>query len=77
MGVVLRKRKQVIYHSGDMASISGIYEVQHTKACLPEQVIVLEGQVFPNCPQCGGNVSFRLKTAAPHIRSDKDFSGSR
>jgi hypothetical protein len=77
MGVVLRKRKRVIYQSGDIASTSGIYEVQHTKICLPERVIVLEGQAFPNCPRCGAKVSFRLKTAAPHIRSDEDFSESQ
>ena len=71
---VLGKRKRVNYESGDMATISGIYQVEHSKDCLPDQVIVLEGKRFPKCQRCGGNVTYRLKTAAPHIRSDKDFS---
>jgi hypothetical protein len=71
--VVLRKRKRVGYQSGEMATISSIYEIQH-KNCLRDPVIVLEGQRFPKCPKCRGNISFRLQTAAPHIRSDKDFS---
>jgi hypothetical protein len=55
---------------------SGIYQVQHYRHRLYHDVIILRGQNFPVCSECGSNVRFRLVKAAPYIEFDRNFQNT-
>ena len=39
---------------------TAIYQVLHRRHSLPEEVLFFEGDEFPTCKVCGGEVKFRL-----------------
>jgi len=57
---------------GQPVPTTGLYEICHYDE--PRVAIVLVGgEIFPSCRQCGGDVRFKLLRAAPHISEDPDF----
>jgi hypothetical protein len=44
---------------------------------LYHDVIILRGQSFPVCSECGSNVRFRLVKAAPYIELDRNFQNKQ
>ena len=60
---------------GDIAPISGLYEVTHQDHREPHLVTVIRGEVLPPCRACRAAVRFRVMQAASHVTHDWDFSG--
>ena len=53
---------------------TGIYEVMHDRAHRsPHDVVMLAGDIFPDCETCDARVRFRLVRTAPYIFQDPDF----
>jgi hypothetical protein len=60
------------YEPGTTVPFSGIYERCHNNQ--PRDfVLLLQDDVFRNCPSCGSAVRYKLVRAAPHISEDTDF----
>jgi hypothetical protein len=62
-----------VYKPGETAPRSGIYQVVHQRHRASHEVTVLEGHAFPACRSCGGQVRFRLISAAVPVHEDTDF----
>ena len=59
---------------GDIVKQSGIYEVIHDREHrTAHEVVMINGDAFPNCETCDLNVRFRLVRTAPYIFQDQDF----
>jgi hypothetical protein len=56
---------------------SGIYQVLHYRHRLYNDVVILEGEDFPACSECGSNVRFRLVRAAPRLELDRNFQNKQ
>ncbi len=50
-----------VWRTGAFVPASGIYAVRHREHCLPSEVTLLEGEVFPRCEACTSEVTFRLQ----------------
>ena len=48
------------YKTGSIVPESGIYAVRHAPHLLPSEVTLMQGEVFPRCEACEGEVQFRL-----------------
>jgi hypothetical protein len=54
---------------------SGIYEVAHHRGHrATHDAVMVRGNQFPACDQCGASVRFKIKRTAPYIFHDEDFS---
>lgn len=45
---------------GDLVTVSGIYRIVHDRHRQPHEGVLVVGQRFPECRQCGGRVRFEL-----------------
>lgn len=62
------------FRPGDTVRQSGIYEVMHDgEHRATHDVVMISGDMFPNCETCDQNVRFRLVRTAPYIFQDQDF----
>jgi len=68
-------RARGVHRPGDPASESGIYKVVHASHREPHTVTAIEGEIFPACRHCKGNVRFVLIADAPHVTHDWDLAG--
>ncbi len=59
---------------GQVAPRSGVYRVHHYAHRMPHAVIVLEGDLLPECSVCGDRVRFVPMMAAEPIANDANFS---
>jgi hypothetical protein len=64
------------FQPADPVPESGIYQVLHYRHRLYHEVILLRGEVFLSCSECGNNVRFRLVRAAFPLREDRNFKGA-
>lgn len=63
-----------MFKAGQPVTESGIYEVVHDRAHrTAHEVVMLKGDSFPPCDNCGELVRFRLIRTAPYIFQDEDF----
>lgn len=64
-----------VFRSGESVPHSGLYRVEHRDEaeCNPVQMVLITGDRFPDCPNCGGNAQFTLLHAVPYIHEDPDF----
>jgi hypothetical protein len=62
------------YTAGDTVRQSGIYEVIHDRDHREaHEVVMISGELFPDCETCKEKVHFRLVRTAPYIFQDEDF----
>lgn len=61
------------YEPGDLVELSGIYAICHADGTRVS-VVLIRGNVFPQCDCCGDEVRYRLARSAPYIFDDSDFS---
>lgn len=62
------------YRPGDTIRQSGIYEVLHDhEHRANHEVVMIGGEMFPDCDTCKDRVRFRLVRTAPYIFLDEDF----
>jgi hypothetical protein len=62
------------FRSGERVPFSGLYAMNDgTPDCAAMQVVLILGQMFPNCRQCGAEATFTLVNAVPYIHEDPDF----
>ncbi len=64
---------QPFFRAGEPILETGIYRVFHGEHRVTHEVTLLEGEVFPECRECGPVVHFELLRAAPEAGIDKDF----
>jgi len=62
------------YVPGDRVPVSGIYQIKHRRHRLPHEATLLQGEFFPNCRYCRGEVRFKLLRSAERVEEDLDFS---
>ncbi len=62
-----------LFQPGDAVSTAGVYQLLHYRHRLPHEAIILQGQSFPACSECGNNLRFRLVRAALPIEDDRNF----
>jgi hypothetical protein len=63
------------YRPGDVITESGIYEVIHYRGHREtHDAVMVRGNQFPACEQCGASVRFKMKRTAPYIFHDEDFA---
>ncbi len=60
--------------SGDTATFSGIYLLEHPRHPVPKELVILKGSKFPSCPACSERITFRLFKQANEITDDPDFA---
>jgi hypothetical protein len=58
---------QKVFETGMLVPETGIYLVVHSAHRLPHEVVVIKGQRFPRCKECGDTVLFELLHAAPDL----------
>ena len=61
------------FRVGESIATSGIYRVFHSGHRVSHEAVLLKGESFPRCSQCGKDVQFELLEAAPQIDTDKNF----
>ena len=66
-----------IYRAGDKAPSSGLYTAIHKEHGSAHEVIVLYGEVFPDCVQCGSAVLFALAELSVHVYAHPQFTRGR
>jgi hypothetical protein len=72
-GKFLKQSAQVPFLSGEMAPVSGIWRIDHTR-CPNAGDIWLHNQMpFPPCPGCGCPARYSLVEEIRHISEDSDF----
>jgi len=63
------------FRPGEVIAESGIYEVMHYRGHrATHDAVMVRGNQFPACDQCGASVRFRMKRTAPYIFHDEDFA---
>lgn len=63
------------FRPGDVIAESGIYEVVHYRGHrATHDAVMVRGNQFPACEQCGASVRFKMKRTAPYIFHDEDFT---
>ena len=64
-----------IFRPGQTCEASGIYVVVHDRNHHEtHEVTCVYGKPFPPCNHCGSHVRFRLKYAAHHLSTHKQFA---
>ena len=63
------------FSAGETVPISGIYRAEHTRHRGPHEVIAIQGEVFPTCRRCRGQIAFTLVRATSHMTHDMDLAG--
>lgn len=53
---------------------SGVYQVRHYRHRMPHEATLLEGELFPQCRYCRGDVRFKLIRGAERVEQDQDFT---
>ncbi len=48
------------HKTGSVVPDNGIYAVRHEEHLLPAEVTLMQGEIFPRCEACEGEVQFRL-----------------
>lgn len=61
------------FRVGEEIPESGVYRVFHAEHRVSHQVLLLAGEKFPRCSQCGSDVHFELLQRIPEIAQDADF----
>lgn len=61
------------YKPSERVPVSGVYRVDHQGHREAHEATLREGEVFPACATCEGQVRFTLKHRAIHIHQDGDF----
>jgi len=74
----LRKRNTLLqferlYEPLTAVPESGIYGVLHADAEATNDIMLVRGDLFPECRHCGQQVRYRLVRSAPYIFEDRDF----
>jgi len=64
-----------LYHPGEHAPVSGVYEVIHRVHRDAHQVLIIRGEELPPCRVCHGQVRFCLASAVDHLTHDWDLAG--
>jgi hypothetical protein len=64
-----------VFHPGERALITGIYEVAHHKHRKRHKLLLQQGNLFPPCRVCKRDVKFQLVQAAEPAARDSDFAG--
>ena len=68
------ERSTAFFGAGETVLETGIYEVLHEASHrAAHEVVMLNGDAFPECDTCAGKVRFRLVRTAPYIFQDEDF----
>ena len=63
------------FRPGEVIAESGIYEVVHHRGHrATHDAVMVRGNQFPACDQCGASVRFKIKRTAPYIFHDEDFA---
>lgn len=60
---------------GETAPTSGIYTVVHAGHRRDHEVTAIQGEEFPLCRVCQGNVNFYPTHPASHLTRDFDLAG--
>jgi hypothetical protein len=63
------------YRPGQLAPISGIYNVFHVRHRPLHEVVSIRGEEFPPCRVCGEAVRFYVAHVASHMTHDLDLTG--
>jgi hypothetical protein len=63
-----------LVQSGNSAPVSGIYRLKHLDS--EHEVVLLRGQILPQCQCCEQPLMFTLVRSAPHVSEDEDLSPS-
>jgi|GEM_PF-1546790 len=61
------------FRPGDRVPATGIYTASHDQHRQPHDVVVTQGENFPDCRTCHDRVSFSLAQAAKHIGPGDGF----
>lgn len=61
-----------IYISGDVATVSGLYQVTHSHLT-SMYFFVPKGRLFPRCGRCSNEIYFWLLRPVSSIDEDMDF----
>jgi hypothetical protein len=65
-----------VFHPGERAQVTGIYEVVHQNKHRKRHKLLLQhGDLFPPCRICKRDVKFQLVQAAEMVSRDSDFAG--
>ena len=59
--------------SGEVASSSGYYHLEHEDHPAQQELLVVKGTPLPFCPSCGESIEFVLLRKIDHIDEDPDF----
>ncbi len=69
------RNRRAGFRPGDVIAESGIYEVTHYRGHrATHDAVMVRGNQFPACDQCGASVRFKIKRTAPYIFHDEDFA---
>ena len=69
------RNRQAGFRPGEVIMESGIYEVVHYRGHrASHDSVLVRGNQFPACDQCGASVRFKMKRTAPYIFHDEDFA---
>jgi len=66
-----------VYKPGEIASVTGIYDVVHVGHREPHKATLIRGEEFPVCRTCKTAVSFTIVQQASHVTHDWDFAGPK
>ena len=61
------------FRAGTAIPETGIYRVYHSDHRVSHEVVLLQGEYFPECAKCGDDVHFQLLHTAHQIAMDADF----
>lgn len=65
------------FRPGERALTSGVYNVYHIAHAAMHRVIVLYGETFPRCLECGDSVTFELTHPALYVRAHPLFQSAK
>jgi hypothetical protein len=66
-------KQDEVFAPGQVAPMTGLYEVHHERHRIPHLVTISEGRRLPECAHCGRRVRFVLEAAADVLELDYDF----
>jgi hypothetical protein len=69
----LKQSGQVPFLSGEMAPVSGIWRIDHTRCPNAGDIWLRNQMPFPLCPGCGCPARYVLVEEILHISEDSDF----
>ena len=68
-----RSQTDCPFEPAELVAESGLYEICHRNEPRTS-VVLVRGERFPVCNNCGEEVRYKLLQAAPHISEDPDFA---